>query len=329
MSDKLYDLSFNYWNSGVLRAAVKLDLFTLLDKQPLSFNEVSQQLNAKDPRFIQAFLDACVVLELLDKEGDKFKNSSHATEFLVPNKPKYLGDHMRHITNHWNTWGKLDTLVLEGRTELPFENDFVDTNTYWTDYMMGQHNRAMIGQGQNMVDNVDLTGKQKLLDLGGGTGSYSIALCQGNPQLQAVLIDQKEPLEIARILINENKLSDRITLIEADMNTVALDNDYDVVLISGVVLISDEAMCQRIFSRANKALRSGGIIIIQDYMQIDQSAKRHFLDMMMDLYVLVSFAPNAADRKGDEIVSWLNNAGFINAKQIPLPTHLALIIAEK
>jgi hypothetical protein len=51
--------------------------------------------------------------------------------------------------------------------------------------------------------------------------------------------------------------------------------------------------------------------------------------MMMDLYVLVSFAPNAGDRKGDEIVSWLNNAGFINAKQIPLPTHLALIIAEK
>jgi 2-hydroxy-4-(methylsulfanyl)butanoate S-methyltransferase len=329
MSDKLYDLSFNYWNSGVLRAAVKLDLFSLLEKQPLSSEEVSQHLNAKNPRFVQAFLDACVVLELLDKEGGKFKNSALSNEFLVPGKPKYLGDHMRHITNHWNTWGKLDTLVVEGRTELPFENGFVDAPTYWTDYMMGQHNRAMIGQGKNLVDNVDLSGKQKLLDLGGGTGSYSIALCQANPQLKAVLIDQKEPLEMARRLVSKNHLSDRITFIEGDMNTTELDNDYDVVLISGVVLISDETMCQQVFRRAYHALHLGGLIIIQDYMQIDQSPKRHFLDMMMDLYVLVAFAPHAGDRKGDEIVSWLTEAGFTHPKQIPLPTHLALIIAEK
>jgi ubiquinone/menaquinone biosynthesis C-methylase UbiE len=329
MSDKLYDLSFNYWNSGVLRAAVKLDLFSLLEKQSLSPEEVSQHLNAKNPRFVQAFLDACVVLELLDKEEGKFKNSALSNEFLVPGQPKYLGDHMVHITNHWNTWGKLDTLVLEGRTELPFENGFVDAPTYWNDYMMGQHNRAMIGQGKNLVNNVDLSGKQKLLDLGGGTGSYSIALCQANPQLQAVLIDQKEPLEMAHRLVNENQLSDRITLVEGDMNTIELDNNYDAVLISGVVLITDEAMCHRVFHRAYNALHPGGLIIIQDYMQIDQSPKRHFLDMMMDLYVLIAFAPQAGDRKGDEIVSWLTEAGFINPKQIPLPTHLALIIAEK
>ncbi len=55
MSDKLYDLSFNYWNSGVLRAAVKLDLFSLLDKKPLSPDEVSLHLKAKNPRFVSGF----------------------------------------------------------------------------------------------------------------------------------------------------------------------------------------------------------------------------------------------------------------------------------
>ncbi len=329
MSDKLYDLSFNYWNSGVLRAAVKLDLFSLLDKKPLSPDEVSLHLKAKNPRFVQAFLDACVVLELLDKEGDKFKNSASSAEFLVPGKQKYLGDHMRHITNHWNTWGKLDTLVVEGRTELPFENGFVDAPSYWTDYMMGQHNRVMIGQGKNLVENIELSGKQKLLDLGGGTGSYSIALCQANPQLKAVLIDQKEPLEMARRLVDESQLSERITLVEADMNTVELDNDYEVVLISGVVLIVSEEMSRRVFRRAYEALRPGGLIIVQDYMRVDHSPKRRFLDTMMDLYVITCFHPDAGDRFGDDVVSWLTEAGFTNAKQIPLPTHLALITAEK
>ena len=107
MSDKLYDFSLNYWNSGVLRAAIKLDLFFLLDKKQLSPDEVSLHLKAKNPRFVQAFLDAGVVLELLDKEGDKFKNSAMSTEFMVPGQQKYLGNHMRHITNHWNTWGSL------------------------------------------------------------------------------------------------------------------------------------------------------------------------------------------------------------------------------
>ena len=141
----------------------------------------------------------------------------------------------------------------------------------------------MIGPGKNRVENVELRGKQKRLDLGGGTGSYSIALCQANPQLKAVLIDQKEPLEMARRLVDESKLSDRITLIEGDMNTVELDNDYDVVLISGVVLIVAEEMCLRVFRRAYNALCPGGLFIVQDYMQIDRSPKRHFLDMMMDL----------------------------------------------
>ena len=60
---------------------------------------------------------------------------------------------------------------------MPFESGYVDESTYWTDYMLGQHNRALAGQGGHLVENVDLEGRRKLLDLGGGAGSYSMALC--------------------------------------------------------------------------------------------------------------------------------------------------------
>ena len=62
-------------------------------------------------------------------------------------------------------------------------------------YMMGQHNRAASGQAYYLVENLDLRGRRKLLDLGGGTASYSIALCSANPQLRAVVVDRGEPLE--------------------------------------------------------------------------------------------------------------------------------------
>ena len=88
-------------------------------------------------------------------------------------------------------------------------------------------------------------------------------------------------------------------------------------------------MSLRVFRRAYEALRPGGLIIVQDYMRVDNSPKRRFLDTMMDLYVVTCFDPEAGDRFGDEVVSWLSEAGFTNEKQIPLPTHLALITGEK
>jgi ubiquinone/menaquinone biosynthesis C-methylase UbiE len=168
-----------------------------------------------------------------------------------------------------------------------------------------------------------------MLDLGGGAASYSLALCEANPQLHACVIDAKEPLAIAKPLVEAQNLQDRITLIEGNMNTIDLDKDNDVVLISGVVLIKSEDDCRRVFRRAYDALKPGGLIIVQDFMRIDHSEKRRFLDTMMDMYVVVGFDPGASDRYGDEYVAWLQDTGFEHINPIPLPTQLAIITAEK
>ena len=326
--EHINELSRNFWKSAVLRTGIKLGVFPLLEKQVLTPTEVAGQIKA-NPRFVQAFLDACVALGLLDKEGEGFKNSDIGSAFLVPGKQEYVGDLVLHITNYWRTWGNLDRLIREGRTELPFENGFTDANTYWTDYMMGQHNRAVAGQGKYLCDCVDLSGKRKMLDLGGGAASYSIALCGTNPELKSIVIDEKEPIAIARPLVESQNLENRITLLEGDFYNIDLGNDSDVVLISGVVLIKSERDCRDLFKQAYDALVAGGLILVQDFMRIDYSAQRSFLDIMMDLYVLVGFNPGAGDRHGDEYASWLTDTGFINIKQIPLPTQLALITAEK
>jgi hypothetical protein len=136
-------------------------------------------------------------------------------------------------------------------------------------------------------------------------------------------------LAIAQPLVAKQHLQDRIILIEGDMNVITLDTDYDVVMISGVVLIKSEADCRHVFRRAYDALVPGGLIIVQDFMRIDHSEKRRFLDTMMDMYVLVGFDPGAGDRYGDAYAAWLTDTGFTNPNQIPLPTQLAIITAEK
>jgi ubiquinone/menaquinone biosynthesis C-methylase UbiE len=326
--EQINELSRNFWNSAVLRAGIKLGVFPLLENHSLPASAIANYLNA-NPRFVEAFLEACTILGLLDKTGDAYRNSDLAAAFLIPDKPDYVGNLVLHITNYWHTWGNLDTLIREGRTELPFENDYTDAATYWKDYMEGQHNRATAGQGQNLAQSVDLSGRHKMLDLGGGAASYSLALCEANPQLHAYVVDAKEPLAIAQPLVEAHHLQDRITLIEGNMHTIDLGRDSDVVLISGVVLIKSEDDCRRIFRRAFDALKPGGLIIVQDFMRIDHSEKRRFLDTMMDMYVVVGFDPGAGDRYGDDYAAWLQDTGFNHINPIPLPTQLAIMTAEK
>lgn len=166
-----------------------------------------------------------------------------------------------------------------------------------------------------------------MLDLGGGAASYSIALCGANPELRSIVIEQPEPLDIAAPLVEAHGLQDQIELVEGDFLTLDLGDDSDVILISGVVLIKSEAEIRELFQRAYDALVPGGMVIVQDFMRIDYSEERSFLDIMMDLYVLIGFDPAAGDRHGNEYAAWLRDTGFVDIDQIPLPTQLALITA--
>ena len=175
---------------------------------------------------------------------------------------------------------------------------------------MGQHNRATAGQGEQLVKSVDLSDRCKLLDLGGGAGSYSIALCTANPDLHAVVVDQKEPLALARSLVEQHHLQNRISLQEGDFNSITLDIDYDVVLISGVVLIKSPEECKELFRRAHAALMPGGMVIVQDFMKVDNAARRNFMDTLMDMYVLIAFDPGAGEAGCPS--NWLASSNWVS-----------------
>ena len=327
-AERVNELARNFWHSAILRAGIKLDIFSLLENNALTSQEVALRIGAS-PRYTQAFLDCCAVLDLLDNQDGRFVNSSSASNFLVKGKPSYVGDHALHHTNTWASWGRLDEVIKEGKTLLPYETGYVDADTYWTDYMIGQHNRATSGQAHYLVQSLDLGAKRNLIDLGCGAASYSIALCKANPQLKAVVVDEKEPLSIARPLVEEANLLDRITLMEGSFFGTQLGTGYDVCLISGVVLIKPEEDCRRLFKLAFDILEPGGLVVIQDYLRIEDNPQRKQLDTLEDLYVLVVFDPGAGDREGAEVASWLESAGFQNPKEIPLPTQLGLVTAEK
>ena len=113
--DSINELARGFWHSAILRAGLKLGVFPLLDSNSLTSNEVAQQTGAS-PSYVQAFLDSCVVLDLLEKRADSYIDSPLASRLLVAGKKEYVGDHALHHTNTWLSWGQLDT-TSHGRHE--------------------------------------------------------------------------------------------------------------------------------------------------------------------------------------------------------------------
>ena len=326
--ETIRELARGFWYSAILRAAIKLDVFSILDGVALTAEELAGRISGATG-YVRAFLEACEVLSLVERHGDRFTNSAVTSKYLVSGREGYIGDHALHHTNTWMSWGRLDEVVREGKTLLPFETGYIDEAAYWTNYMVGQNNRATSGQAYHLVNSVDLKGKRKLIDLGGGAASYSIALCQANPELRSVVVDRREPLAIARSMVEKHRLQDRITLMAGDFFDADLGADYDAVLISGVILIKSEADSRGLFQLAYDLLTPGGMIIVQDYMRIDRTPEQARVDVLENLYVKVVFDPGAGDRDGEEVASWLRGSGFTNLRLTPLPTQLALVTAEK
>ena len=126
---------------------------------------------------------------------------------------------------------------------------------------------ALAGRARNvaphLADAVDFSQSKTLLDIGGGTGIYSIACLQKNPHLKAIVWDRAEVLKIAGEMAAEYGVADRLELIPGDMFTDPVPQ-ADVMLLSNILHDWDEPECLRLLKRVHDALPPGGRALVHD-----------------------------------------------------------------
>jgi predicted O-methyltransferase YrrM len=127
---------------------------------------------------------------------------------------------------------------------------------------------ALAGRAKNVAPAlaaaVDAGGCRTLLDVGGGTGIYAIALVQQNPGLRAIVFDRPEVLKVAAEMATEYGVKDRIELRPGDMFVDPLPTDCDLVLLSNILHDWDVPECEQLAARCGAALRAGGRLLIHD-----------------------------------------------------------------
>lgn len=273
---------------------------------------LAQELKAPE---IELLLNALVAMNFLEKHGDTYRNSQAAEDFLVIGKEGYIGHMLKHANRSVDSWDGLESAVFGRRPEINWSENFTLAMEE------GAYKRAI-----ELAENVDLTGKRKLLDVGGGPGTYSAAFVNNYPGLEAVVFDLPGIIEIAKRLLEEKGLADRVAAVEGDFEVDDFGQDFDCVLISNIVHFQDEEDNKKLLKKAHNALQEGGMVIIHDSI-LDEGKTSPKSAAIFAIHMLLR-SDGGRTYMWSEIEAWLEETGFTEPQRIEL-TETRVIVAKK
>ena len=308
---RLLQVSGSYWETCTLHAAVKVDLFTLLGDDSLDGEEIAGRPEG-DLRGVSMLLNALTVMGLLSRSDGKYTNTPAARSFLSRDSARYLGHMIRHHHHLVESWARLDQAVLSG--EPIRERPTFAPEEFLESFLLGMHTLAM-QLAPNVVEAVDLSGRNRLLDLGGGPGTYAIHFCLKNPGLTATVFDLPTSQPTAEKTIDGFGLADRVDFQSGTYLADTLPGGYDVAWLSHILHGEGPEGCRVIIDKAVSALQPGGMIVVHEFVLDDRSGGPLF-PALFSLNMLLSTASGQAHSE-KEIRDMLAGAGVRKIRRLP------------
>src|SRR6185436_9381662 len=312
----LMQVALAHRSSAVLFAASELDVFSKLSLGPMTAAEVANACGAK-PEPTRFVLDACVTAGMIEREGDKYKNSPTSEFFLVRGKGPYIGDGLKYAEDLYPAWGRVAELMRTGKPVMPPETILGDDPEKTRAFVLAMHERAK-GIGAVLPHGADLTGRKHLIDIGGGPGTYSVGLVRQTPGLRSTILDRPGVLAVTKELVAEQGFSDRVSLRPADYLKDDFGSGYDVALLSGMMHRETPESCQLLLRKAFAALDPGGLVMVSDVFFDDDSKQSPPFATFFALNMMLT-AEHGTCHARTEMAAWMNAAGFANVEIKPLP----------
>jgi SAM-dependent methyltransferase len=310
---QLLEISGGYWSTCALHAGVKLGVFTPLSAEPLAAPVLAGRINCS-VRGLEMLLNALTALELLNKQGESYVATPFAAEFLSRTSPTYLGHIIMHHHHLMSGWANLDQAVQSGapvRGRVSHE----DADSSRESFLMGMFNLAMM-MAPKIVPNIDLSGRKRLLDLGGGPGTYAIHFCQYNPELSAVICDLPTTREFAEQTVERFGLAGRISFAAGDFEVEDLPGGFDVAWLSHILHGVGPEECAKILKKAVSALEPGGMLMVQEFILSDTKDAPLF-PALFSLNMLLG-TPEGQAYSESELIDMLTAAGATGVRRLPL-----------
>ena len=294
--ETLRDIWSGFRSARVLITANNYRIFDYLTK-PQSARAISHQLKT-DFRATEMLLDALTGLELLKKSAKEYTNTSLSNRFLVKGALHYQGDIIRHADYLWKNWSALDEVVQTGKPSQKARD--------YEAFILGMHNLATL-KARDVIKAIELKKVRTALDLGGGPGTYSIAMAKKG--VQVTLFDHPEAIEIAKKIIDREGVKG-INFIRGDFIGDNIGYGYDLIFISQIFHSYSADDNLLILRKCAKSLNRQGRIVIQEFY-ISENRTRPVQSALFSVNMLVNTLAGRCYSPG-EIKKWLSKSGLKN-----------------
>jgi DNA-binding transcriptional ArsR family regulator/ubiquinone/menaquinone biosynthesis C-methylase UbiE len=314
--------SWAYRYSIVILTANRLRIFDALAAKPLTARSLARR-SGLDMRALTILLDALTAMGLIVKEKLRYRCTREVSRYLTKDSPDYQGNILDHRFNLMQHWIHLPEVVTDGGPA-PSRGRRRGRRQH-RDFILAMANVARPA-ARAVADTIDTGRHRRLLDLGGGPGTYAIALCSANPRLTATVFDLPETAGIAREEIERSGFGDRISFRKGNYLHDPLGSGYDLVLASNIIHSLSLAQTESLMRNARRAMVPGGSMIVKEFY-LDESRTRPLDSALFAVNMLVGTAGGNA-YTASEIKRALKRAGFSAIRMRRLDDQSALYIAR-
>ncbi len=268
------------WLPAVL-VADEVGLFAALAEAPASGPELAGR-TGWNPRVLRSLLALLASLGLLTRRGGRFQLSATAAVHLVDGPFGWGGLLAMHRRGDPVAGRLRDVLLAPDPDEaVPSPGDAGMLGDDWAagamdrrraDRVVAYMHAHSAAAADDLAAAADLSATRRLLDVGGCSGCFSVALARANPGLRATVVDLPAVCAAAGERIGAAGLADRVGTVALDMFRHPWPAGHDAVLLSNVLHDWRPATCAELLRRAFDAVEPGGTVLVHEMLLDDDLA---------------------------------------------------------
>jgi len=320
--DPIMKIAMGFMAAKHLFAASDIGLFEALADGPANVEEIAHRTGAP-ARTVAIAAAAMVSLGLIEQDADRYRNSAPAAAYLA-GKP---GPDLRPMLRFWDnisypTWQKLADALRSGEGQAQF-GKFDPAQQQIFSAGVEAFSAPVAAA---LAAAYDFGRHRKLLDVGGGTGSFLLAVLKRHPALRGTLFELPGACAVARRRLAKEAEGPRIDIVEGSVFEAPLPEGHDAVLVANVAHVFSAAHNVELLRKIRAAAPSGTRLLLVDLWTDPTHSQPAAAALISGEFLVIAGEGQAySEQEADD---WLAQTQWRKVERTPLAGPASLIVAE-
>lgn len=320
--DPIMRIAFGFMAAKHLFVASAIGLFEGLTGGPATLDGLAQRCGVPR-RTLGIIADAMTSLGLVEREGDRYRNSAAAAAFLAGAPGPDLRPVLRVADRiSYGLWMNLEAAVRAGGGHRQFGGFSVEQQQIFSAGVEA----FSASTAAALAAVYDFSRHRRVLDVGGGTGSFLIPILRRYPALQATLFELPGACAVAHQRLAGEPEGARVAVVEGDFFTNPLPDGHDVLIVANTVHVLSVAHNLELLKAMRAGVEDDARLLLVDLWMDPTHTQPPAAPLMSGEFLVMSGEGQAYSE--DEADGWLGQAGWHKLERRPLDGPTSVIIAE-